>query len=342
MAASASPPSSSTPTPPGRGRRLSVLLLGLTALIVTMLCAFALPAVNSGPQGIPIGLSGQQPATSTAAKALAGDEWDVSQYDSERDLRSAIKNRDVMGGLALSSEGVTVYTATAAGPSSATSLTAVGAAIGNQQRTEPSVRDLAPFPEEDARGAGFSSAVMPMIFGGMIPAVALIRLFPGHSGLRLRLAGGVLFAVLAGFAVTAVLHATGSLAGDYWLTSLGMSLGMAALSLALLGLEATLGLPGLGLGAAVMMLVANPLSGFASGPHWLPDGWAAFGQLLPPGASGSLLRANAFFDGTGAGAPALTLTCWTAVGLVLILIADRHGSRRSAPTSGIARNPATA
>lgn len=51
------------------------------------------------------------------------------------------------------------------------------------------------------------------------------------------------------------------------------------------------------------MLLGNPLSGLARGPHWLPNGWATLGQLLPPGASGSLLRANAFFDGTGVAAP---------------------------------------
>ncbi|MGA5196550.1 hypothetical protein [Streptomyces exfoliatus] len=50
---------------------------------------------------------------------------------------------------------------------------------------------------------------------------------------------------------------------------------------------------GFGLGAVVVMFLGNPLSGVASGPHWLPDGWVTVGQLLPPGASGSLLRANA-------------------------------------------------
>lgn len=70
---------------------------------------------------------------------------------------------------------------------------------------------------------------------------------------------------------------------------------------------------------------AGPLSGLATGPHWLPPGWAALGQALPPGAFGSLLRANAFFDGTGALVPALTLTAWAALGLALALIADRRG-----------------
>jgi hypothetical protein len=328
--------SSGTSATTGQGRKLVGLALGLTVLIAAMLCAFALPAVNSGPRDIPIGLSGQQAAVSAVEKALTGDNWEITQYDSEQALTSAIKNRDIMGGLALSSEGTALYTATAAGPVSTASLTAAAGAQAAQHRTQLTVKDVVPFPESDAKGAGFASALLPMIFGGMVPAVVLTRLFPGHSRLRLRLTGSVLFAGLAGFAVTAILqYATGSLAGNYWLTSLGTALGIAALSLTLLGLEANLGMAGFGLGAATMMLLANPLSGFVSGPHWLPDGWAAFGQSLPPGASGSLLRANAFFDGNGAGEPALVLASWTALGLALLWIAQRRGARNAAASAPV-------
>ncbi len=159
-------------------------------------------------------------------------------------------------------------------------------------------------------------------------AALLSRLFPGHAGLRTRLAGSVLFSLLAGAAVTAFLqYGTGSLSGTYWINALGVSLGMAALSMTFIGLEALIGFAGLGIGAGLMMFLGTPLSGLSSGPHWLPDGWSTFGQLLPPGASGSLLRANAYFDGTGALAPALILTAWVVLGLALNFIADRRGPR---------------
>ncbi|WP_211370603.1 hypothetical protein [Nonomuraea turkmeniaca] len=125
-------------------------------------------------------------------------------------------------------------------------------------------------------------------------------------------------------------YGLGSLNGDYWLTALGLSLGMAALSVPFLGLESLLGFAGLGAGAATMMLIGNPLSGM-TGPYWLPAGWATLGQLLPPGASSSLVRAISFFDGTGAGRPALTLAAWTLAGLLLILFADRRAARRTHP-----------
>ncbi|MFC8064502.1 hypothetical protein [Streptomyces sp. NPDC057293] len=311
-----------------RGRKLAAIVVGLAAVVVVMLCAFALPSIKSGPHDLPVGVTGPEKATAAVSESLKGDAWDVTAYETESDLKSAIENRDVMGGIVLAPGQVTAYTASAGGPQGAATLTATATALAGRQQADITVTDLKPFPEDDPRGAGFAAATLPMIFGGMFPAVLLSRLFPGHSGLRLRAVGGAVFALVAGFAVTAFLqYGTGSLDGDYLITALGMSLGMAALVMTLLGLESLFGLPGFGLGAAVVMLLGNPLSGLASGPHWLPDGWAAFGQLLPPGAAGSLLRANAFFDGTSAGAPALVLACWALLGLALLFAGDLRGRR---------------
>lgn len=318
----------------GQGYKLAVIVVGLAAVVVTMLCAFALPSINSGPRHLPTGVTGPQEATTAVSKALQGEQWDVTTYDSEDDLKTAVKERDVMGGIILAPGKITVFTATAGGPQAAMTLTSAATAIAKQQQANVAITDLKPFPDDDPKGAGFSSAALPIIIGGMFPAILLTRLFPGHSGLRLRLAGGVAFALVAGFAVTAFLqYGTGSLSGEYLMTSLGTSLGMAALVMTLLGLESLIGMAGFGLGAVVIMLLGNPLSGFVSGPHWLPDGWATVGQMLPPGAAGSLLRANSFFDGTGASGPALILTAWATLGLALMLIADRRGTRATRPSA---------
>ncbi|MFD5494195.1 hypothetical protein ACFYY3_11100 [Streptomyces sp. NPDC001812] len=336
------PPTGTEAPQPGAARKLVAVLLGLTAVVTLMLCAFALPSVNGGPHKVPIGVSGPQAAARSLEKTLDGDEWDVTVYDSAEALTSAVKGREITGGLVLAPEGVAVYTATAGAPLAGGALTAMAHSVAAEQQTKPTVHELAPFPEDDPRGAGFSAAALPLVFGGMIPAVLLARLFPGRTGLRTRLAGAVLFSLFAGTAVTAFLQwGTGSLAGDYWITALGLSLGLAALSMTFVGLEALTGMAGFGIGAAVMMLLGNPLSGLGTGPYWLPGGWAALGQLLPPGASGSLLRANAFFDGTGAGAPALVLTAWVVLGLALILIADRRGAR-TVRTGAASAEPAPA
>ncbi|MFD4952826.1 hypothetical protein [Streptomyces sp. NPDC058451] len=333
------PDSPSPAAATGAGRKLTAAVLGLTALVTVMLCAFALPGVNGGPRHIPVGVSGPQQVAQALQKKLDGDAWDVTVHASADALKEAVRNRDVSGGLVVTSGGIDVYTVTAGGPMAANALTAMANAVAAQQQTQATVHDLVPFPEDDPRGAGFSAAALPMIFGGIFPAVALSRLFPGHGGLRTRLAGVLLYSLVAGAAVAAFLqYGTGSLSGDYWLTTLGLALGMAALTTTFIGLEAVMGMAGIGLGAAVVMLLGNPFSGLATGPHWLPSGWAAFGQLLPPGASGSLLRANAFFDGAGAGAPALVLTAWVALGVTLVLVADhRRPVQAPSQTAGVAR-----
>ncbi|MGU3585658.1 ABC transporter permease, partial [Rhodococcus sp. C26F] len=194
-----------------------------------------------------------------------------------------------------------------------------------QQQLPVQTTDVVPFPDDDPRGAGLTAAALPMVFGGLIPAIALTQLFPGRDRLVLRLVGVAGFAVVAGFALTALLQfGLGSLDGNYWLTAAGFTLGLAALAFTILGLEALLGLPGIAIGAVTMMFVGNPLSGLATGHAWLPDGWSTLGQLLPPGATGSLLRANAFFDGVGAAFPTIVLLCWVVFGLVLAFVASRR------------------
>ena len=307
-------------------RKLIIIVLGLAALVTAMLAAFALPSVNGGPHHVPIGVTGPPQATGALQTKLDGDAWDVTAYDSADAITSAVKDREIMGGLVVGAGGVEVYTATAAGPSVAGALTALGNTMAAQQHTQATVHDLVPFSTDDPRGAGLGAATLPLIFGGVLPAVILSRVFPGHRGLRTRVGGVLLFALAAGFAVTAFLHyITGSLDGAYLLTSLGLSLGIAALSTTFIGLEALTGFAGIGVGAGVMMLLGNPLSGLATGPHWLPGPWAGLGQVLPPGASGGLLRANAFFDGAGAAGPSLILGGWVLIGLALAVIADRRG-----------------
>jgi hypothetical protein len=313
---------------PGTARRLMVIIVGLAALVTLMLTAFALPSVNSGPHAVPVGVTGSQAATHSIDTALDDDQWHVTAYPDTTALTAAIQDRDVVGGLVVSDGGIELYTASAGAPSATAALTAVADAVAERQHATTTVHDLVPFTQDDPRGAGLSAAALPMILGSLFPAIVLTRLFPGHRGLRTRVAGVIAFSLVAGTAITAFLQfATGTVDGNFALTSLGLSLGMAALATTFIGLESLVGFAGIGIGSAVMMLMGNPLSALSTGPHWLPTGWSTLGQILPPGATGSLLRANAFFDGNGAATPALTLGAWVLGGLGLLLIADRKGSR---------------
>jgi hypothetical protein len=166
------------------------------------------------------------------------------------------------------------------------------------------------------------------VIGGIAIAAMLTLRLRGVSR-RLAAAAGVW--VLGSVSMVGVLQGwLGALSGSFWANAGVVALSLAATSLTLLGLEWLLGLPGLGLGAAVMLLLGNPLSGLTSAPEMLPQGWGAFGQLLPPGASGSLLRSVAFFDGAGAGRPLIVLLAWLVVGAALAAAGTVRGRRRPA------------
>jgi hypothetical protein len=64
-------------------------------------------------------------------------------------------------------------------------------------------------------------------------------------------------------------------------------------------------------------------------------GWSGtLGQLLPPGAAGSLLRSTAFFDGHGALPHATVLLAWLVLGALLCGVSGlRTGHRRAAVTA---------
>jgi hypothetical protein len=132
----------------------------------------------------------------------------------------------------------------------------------------------------------------------------------------------------------------GSLDGAYVGNAGAVALTMAATSLTILGLESLLGAAGLGLGAATMLLVGNPLAGTATAPEMLPGWSGTLGQLLPPGAGGQLLRSTAFFAGDGSAHAVTVLAAWVAVGAALCVIGGLRTRRgRLAPTDGTVAQP---
>jgi hypothetical protein len=139
------------------------------------------------------------------------------------------------------------------------------------------------------------------------------------------------FAAIAGTTIAALLRFVfGSIDQTVWGVAAGLTLGLLAAGLSMLGLGSLFGRVGLAVGALLALLLGNPLSGLNSAPEMLPTGWGTLGQWLPQGATATLLRSTAFFDGAGATAAIAVLTCWAVAGTALIVIAGvRQG--RSAP-----------
>ncbi|WP_084078097.1 hypothetical protein [Demequina sp. NBRC 110057] len=315
----------STTATASSGRTIAGLAVGLSLLLSIMLLCFGLPAINSSPQDVPLGIVGDEQTAGALGSALEAAQpgaFEVTVYADAAAAEDAILNREVYGALIPGADGLTLDIATAASPTVASALTAMGEAVGAQSGTEVTVNDLVPTSEDDPKGIGLSAGALPIALGGFMAGVATTLLI---RGTRERLITMGVFGVVAGLAMTAILEFVfGTLTGNFLATSGAAILGIIATGMTVLGLESLLGRPGIAVGALFVVLLGNPLSGLTSAPELLPQPWGAIGQLLPPGATGTLLRNVAFFDGAAIAQPIIVLCCWLAFGAALLWLSARR------------------
>ena len=310
--------------------RVAAVVALLTILVGVLLTAFAWPAARSAVHDVPIAVAGsaeQVERVSTQLSERLPGGFEVTAVADTAAAEAAIFDREVYGAIDVSGGQPQVLIASAASPVVAQTLQGIASGLTAGADAAPAVRDVVPLPADDPRGAGLAAGSLPLVIGGLMAAGLLTALLRGASR---RMAGAVAFSLTGGLAMAAILQFwLGSTDGNYLLDSAVIALSVAATSLTVLGLESLTGAPGLGLGAALMMLVGNPLSGTTSAPELLP-GWSGeLGQLLPPGAGGSLLRSTAFFEGNGGLQPLLVLLAWLAVGLALCVVGARRARLRA-------------
>lgn len=180
------------------------------------------------------------------------------------------------------------------------------------------VTDLAPFSDDDPQGAGLNVAMFPMLLGGMLGGIMLTLTVRGTGR---RLVGVVIYSAAAGLVLSGVLHSwLGALPADYWLNAAALSLTIAAIAATITGLGGLFGAAGVPIGAALMMLVANPISAANVPVEFIASPWGAIGQFLPPGAAGTLLRNISYFPEADASRAWLILGVWAVAGLMLTAI----------------------
>jgi hypothetical protein len=317
------------PAPLALGLLIAVVVVALQALLVPL---FAGPASNLAPRDLPIAVAGPPPAAQALADRLASDHpgaFDVRVVGDGTTADDAIRDREVYGAIVLAPAGASVHVASAAGPAVATLLTQSAAALGSG--TPAPVRDIVPTDADDPRGAGFGAAFLPLAMTGLLAGVLLFLLVRGRAA---RVTALVTYAVLAGLAGAAVQQFwLGVLPGDYLANAGVMALVALAIAAAVTGLGAVLDRAGIALGAVLIFLVGNALSGVSSAPELLPQPWGEVGQWLPIGAGGTLLRSVAYFDGNGGATAALVLATYAVLGLGLAAL-GRRGT--TAPTTEIA------
>ncbi|WP_218007729.1 ABC transporter permease [Nocardia vinacea] len=323
---------------PSRWPTVATAVVLLTAIISVLLVAFAWPSVRSSVHDVPIALAGPGPAVAqirTALEQRLPGGFEITEVTDTAAAEQLIRDRQVYGAIDLSSDTPQVIITSAASTAVAQTLQIMATGLGQADKpgTPVAVRDLAALPTDDPRGTGLAAGALPLVMGGLLAAVLLTRLVRGTVR---RVTGALTFAATGGLTVAAILQFwLGSLSGSYPANTGAIALTIAATSMTVLGLESLLGYAGIGIGAVVMMLIGNPLSGTATAPEMLPGWSGTLGQLLPPGAGGRLLRSTAFFDGRGATHAIVVLLVWVALGALLCLVGGLRARRAANVATGL-------
>jgi hypothetical protein len=187
---------------------------------------------------------------------------------------------------------------------------------------------VVPADPDDPRGSALSTSVLPLVLAGA--AAGLVIVTAGRPGPAAAVTL-VVVSALGGLVAEGLAQGwLGIIAGD-WLVNAGvLGLMVLAIAVTVAGLAALLGRAGIALGGLLMVLVGNPWSAVSSAPELLPEPTGVIGQLLPPGAGGTLLRSTAFFDGAAAGTPLIVLGTWSVLGLAAVWWGGRRHRRASA------------
>jgi hypothetical protein len=296
----------------------------LVALVVAL---FAWPSSRLEPRDLPVGVAGPPAAAEQIAASLEAQDgaFEVHRYTDDSAARQAIEDRDVYGAFVVTPSGPETLVSSGASFNVSQLLTDAGAKQAKAAGAQAKVVDVVPGGNEDQRGTGLSSSVLPMVLAGVLVGIAASML---STSIARRAILVLIGSVLAGGAAMVIAQSWLGIVNENWLANWGaLSLIVLSISSLVAGFEALLGPPGIAVGSLTMILIGNPFAAVSSAPEMLPQPLGVIGQLMPPGAGGNLLRSSGFFDGAGAGGHAAVLVGWAALGLGMMAVAAMRFKR---------------
>ncbi|WP_280458668.1 ABC transporter permease [Nocardia carnea] len=312
-------------------------------LMVSMMITGYLAAMHApAPNDMPVAVAGAGAAEfATALESGPGDAVDVRVVGSDTEARDLVFTREVTGAVTLPAgpDGTaTVYTASAAGASQATSvgqiLTAQVVAGELQHRAE----DLAPLPAHDTAGLAVMFMTTALMLAGYMPLSLMLSSAP--ELLRLRrfvplLAGWS--ALLAGLVWTVADPILGAVRG-HTAEVLGISwLAVFAVGSVQLFLTRIFGPMAVLVGMLFLMVLGVPASNLGMSVYTLPSLYPILHSFLPAPATGEALRSALFFGGNGLGGHLLVLAAGAVIALLATLGIDAIKRRRNPDTAPPAR-----
>jgi hypothetical protein len=304
----------------------------VTVIVSTILTIFAWPVATATPKNIPVGITSAVPNLAQGVQAQFDQQqpgaFKFIEYKDLASAKAAIAHREVYGALVLTEEPQMLI-ASGASPAMAQLLTNISVQLGAQitaangvSAINFAIEDLAPLGTKDPRGAGLAAGSLPLIIAGIV--VGLLGSMRLRRASQKFLVAG-LAATLASFSIVSILNLwLGSLQGNYFLEVAVVALGIAAVSLVVMGAAALAGRVGLLLIIGLFFIIGNPIAGVSMPVELYPTGFGAFGQYLPLGAEIHLLRSVSYFPEASTLTQWATLGGWLALGVLLLVIAPER------------------
>ncbi|MEU5422643.1 ABC transporter permease [Streptomyces sp. NPDC001407] len=287
---------------------------------------FSWTASHAKPRDLPVLVVSSSEDLADSLRKAAPGAYEITTAADADTADGKIKDRAAYGAFIATPKGLELHVASAASPTVAQTLTQQAQELTGKP---VAVTDVVPADADDKHGSGMAMGFLPLLITAVIAGLLFVLKV---RDARAKLLGLVGFAVLSGLLSSLMLtHLSGVLPGDYFVNAGVIALLELAMVGVISGFGSLVGPPGIAVGAVLMFVVGNPLSGMSSAPEMLPQPLGTIGQFLPAGAAATLFRSAGSFHGAGAGAPLLVLVVWSLIGLALLFLAARRASGRTAP-----------
>jgi hypothetical protein len=300
-------------------RKLVLVMLGLTVVIVAFISSYASALGKPSPRHVPVAVSAP-PAV--LGKLEASSLLRVYPVADLARARSMVEDRTAYGALLLPPTGpATLLVANGGGHAVATVLMQLGQQAAYARGTTLTTVDLAPTSPNDPNGTVEFYCIAFLFLGGAIGATVLGRVAGPVRGLRgalERLGLVLVYAALLSVVVTLFADvALGDLVGHFGFLFLTLWLFAVAVCLAVTGLSALVGLASIVL-ILVLIILGNPSSGGPVPRPLLNGFYSGLNPVLPQGAALSALRGVQYFGDRGIDLGLLCLLIWVLAGLALL------------------------
>ena len=313
------------------GRIAAIFIMPL--LMVGMMITGYLGTMHAPtPHNMPIVVVGAEAASfADALEAADADAVNVTVASDLAEARHLVVDREVAGAVYVDGSTATLFTASAAGASQVSVVTALVApqaiALGLTLETD----DLVSLPGSDISGLGAMFLATALVMAGYLPFSVMVSNAP--ELLRFRrvvplLAGWA--ALVAGLVWAVTGPILGVVSTDHTVAVLGIAwLGVFAIGSVQLFFTRLFGPMAVLFGMLFLMVLGVPSSNMGMSVHTMPAFYPFLHEFLPTAAIGESMRSVLYFDGEGVGPHLLVLLIGAIVGLGLTAIFDVIKRRRN-------------